>query len=666
MGIKLINIRNFKSLQDITLDFDRNFYDIQCIIGKNGTGKSNILDAINYFYKMSQNDFLPTENYTDSYNKYIQSMQIEFLYDLDILVRLNSNNYLDTIIKDLIPYVKNNKILLRFTQYKDGKVEWYPPEKDIRKNLSKLFPIYMIDTRFITLEDWSVIWDIISELSISNIRTNDVEINNKLDDILDEIYGKKCSKSLNKIESIFNNENITINKNNYNERFKNALYTRFGGSEFLSNSNKIDYYSDGTNSLKYIKMIVQLASLLSDTGWKNPLLIIDEPEIGLHPQYIDELVECFYQCKNSRVNILLTTHSANLVTSLIKIQLKVGLRRLFIKSNYTKLEKIRDLVEQNDKFLISNKETECYFANGILFVEGTTEMQLFQYPRLRELFNFIKYVKFFSCDSNDASLRLISPNNNKYNLPYIVLVDMDKIIKYSIKSKKFSPKPNNTINPLYSNEILKSQKLLYYNLKKQRKLLTHNTYQFLMKSLRKCTFEQNEALFWLDNYIYYNLKTSIKNYCLKYNVYPVNTTIEGCIINDVNYNIVKTWFVSFLKQSDIAKFDTLYTIYDDVYYKISVLRLILNGKLDNLLTLDEAKQCKLVSNNFVKEIKYFNNVVGDKTSGWIINFMDYYFSNYIDKIEFSFMKLNHFKKHFRELSFILQIAQDMVKSNYNE
>lgn len=408
-----------------------------------------------------------------------------------------------------------------------------------------------------------------------------------------------------------------------------------------------------------------MASLLSDTGWKNPLIIIDEPEIGLHPQYIDELVECLYECNSLRVNTLLTTHSTNLITSLIKIQLKVGLKRVFIKSNYTKLENIKDIVEVNDKFLISNKETECYFANGILFVEGTTEMQLFQYPRLRELYKFIKYAKFFSCDSNDASLRLIHPNNNKYNLPFIVLVDMDKVLNYNVKKKRFSPKPNNTTNPLYSKEIIQSQKLLYYDLKKKKKLSTHNKYNYIIKSLKKCTFEQNKDVFWLNNHVYNNLRVLTKEYCLNYNVYPVSTTIEGCIINKDNYNVVMEWFLTFLKQTDVVRLESLLAYSNDMSYKLTVFRLILNGKLDNLMTLEEAHKCKLVTSEFVREIKYFNNIVGDKTSGWIISFLDFYFTNYIDKIK-SNERLLNFKKHFRELAFVLQLVQDMVKSNYNE
>ena len=665
MGIKQINIKNFKSLQNVSIDFDRERYDIQCIIGKNGTGKSNIIDAINYFYKMSLNDVLYNDSCTDTNNRYIQKMQIEFIYDLGMTFKLNSNDYLDSIIDELVPYIKDNKILLRLTQYKDGMIEWFPSEKNIRKNLSKLYPIYMIDTRFITLEDWSIIWNIVGELSISNIKKNDDEIENKLDEILDGIYGKKYSKALNKIQNIFLNENITINKNNYNERFINALYTRLGGSEFLSDSKEIDYYSDGTNSLKYIKLIIRLTSFLSDTGWKKPLIIIDEPEIGLHPQYIEDLVQCLYECINPRVNLLITTHSTNLITSLIKNQMTVGLKRVFLKSNYTKLERIKDLVDSNEIFLISNKETECYFSNGIIFVEGTTEMQLFQYPRLKELYEFIRYIKFFNYDSNDASLKLIHPNNNKYNVPFIVLVDMDKIFKYNCINKKFTLNSDKLVNPLYNKDICKSQKLLYYK-KEGKKLATFNAHQYIKKVLKTCTFEQNNTVYWLDNELYRKLYNSISIYCNEYNIFPVRTTIEGCLVNVDNYLIVKEWLECLLEQTYISKLEGLLSLNSNAYYKTTIFRLILNGKFDNLLTLDEAKRGGLVNQSFISDIKNLNKFIGKKTSGWIKNFLDYYFINYIDVIQIQNDKLDKFSKDFNELNNILQSGQDMVKSSYNE
>lgn len=665
MGIKQINIRNFKSLQNVSIDFDRNHYDIQCIIGKNGTGKSTLLDAINYFYKMSQNDILYNDSYTDTNNRYIQKMQIEFIYDLGMPSKLNTNDYLDSIMKDLEPYIRESKILLRLTQYKDGKIEWFPSDKSIRKTLSKLFPIYMIDTRFITLEDWSTIWNIIGELSISNIKKSDNEIEKKLDELLDDIYGNKYSKALTKIKNIFKSENITINKNNYNERFISALNTRLGGSEFLSNSKKVDYYSDGTNSLKYIKLIIQLISFLSETGWKNPLIIIDEPEIGLHPQYIEDLVECIYESLNPRVNLLMTTHSSNLITSLIKNKMTVGLKRVFLKSYYTKLEKIKDLVDTNDIFLISNKETECYFSNAILFVEGTTEMQLFQYSRLRELFKFIKYIKLFNYDSNDARLKLIHPNNNKYNVPFIVLIDMDKILKYSNRSKKFTLNKDKLVNPLFDKDLCKSQKLLYYKTE-GKKIATFNLYQYINKVLKTGLFEQNNSLYWLDNRLYKNLVTAINFYCSEYNILPVMTTIEGCLVNVDNYLIVKEWLDCLLETNNINKLNDLLSNNSDVYYKTTILRLILNGKLDNLLTMEEAKKGGLITDEFIMNIKNLSQYVGKKTSGWINSFLDYYFIHYLDVIDIQSDKLKKFSNDFKELNNILQFSEDMVKLNYNE
>ena len=50
MPIKSISIVNFKSIRKIKLNFENNKYDLHCILGKNGVGKSNILDSIKYFY----------------------------------------------------------------------------------------------------------------------------------------------------------------------------------------------------------------------------------------------------------------------------------------------------------------------------------------------------------------------------------------------------------------------------------------------------------------------------------------------------------------------------------------------------------------------------------------------------------------------------------------
>src|SRR4030042_784973 len=46
MKIKSVRIQNFRSLKDQTVDFD----NYTCLVGANGTGKSNVLHALNVFF----------------------------------------------------------------------------------------------------------------------------------------------------------------------------------------------------------------------------------------------------------------------------------------------------------------------------------------------------------------------------------------------------------------------------------------------------------------------------------------------------------------------------------------------------------------------------------------------------------------------------------------
>ena len=45
MHVAKLSLINFKNYQEITLNFSE---DINCIVGPNGSGKTNLLDAIHY------------------------------------------------------------------------------------------------------------------------------------------------------------------------------------------------------------------------------------------------------------------------------------------------------------------------------------------------------------------------------------------------------------------------------------------------------------------------------------------------------------------------------------------------------------------------------------------------------------------------------------------
>ena len=288
---------------------------------------------------------------------------------------------------------------------------------------------------------------------------NELEkIKEKINELMLDAYGEKYTKTINIIERVFKNENIKIDDSSYWECYTELLKLRLGGEKFLNEENKLTYFSDGLNSLKYIKLIIELIANLSSTGWKNPLLIIDEPEIGLHSLYIDELIECVQSNINKNVNMMLTTHSPHLVSSIIKNEISISIWRIFFENNHSKFEKMQDIIEEKQKYLISDIETGCYFSNALLFVEGKSEKQLFFNKNIKKLYPDIKKINIVNYDSDNSMLDLVYPEHMKFSVPYLVLVDMDKILKYSYRSGKFKLNSDNLVNPLYSTTVKEKQK----------------------------------------------------------------------------------------------------------------------------------------------------------------------------------------------------------------
>ena len=94
-------------------------------------------------------------------------------------------------------------------------------------------------------------------------------------------------------------------------------------------------------------------------------------------------------------------------------------------------------------------------------------------------------------------------------------------------------------------------------------------------------------------------------------------------------------------------------------YRATIVRCCLNGKLDILKNITESGVQKdpIVEN----DIKYIKSMIGKKTGGWIQEFIEFYFENYIDIIEDEKKKNDKFKKDFKELNFILRRSIDMLQ-----
>ncbi len=99
-----------------------------------------------------------------------------------------------------------------------------------------------------------------------------------------------------------------IEKNLQQNNKTNYSPTKIGGKEIKINVKKglnIDLY----NASSSIKQLAPLLLYLRYHAQENDLLIIDEPEMNLHPESQAKLLEVLGMLVNAGVNVLLTTHS---------------------------------------------------------------------------------------------------------------------------------------------------------------------------------------------------------------------------------------------------------------------------------------------------------------------------------------------------------------------
>lgn len=89
MSIKKIIIRNFKSINNLELSFNDK-KSIACFLGKNGVGKTNLFNAIEYFY--DNLDSINVKNVLDVINTYNSKCEISIVYDLtEFDVKINND-----------------------------------------------------------------------------------------------------------------------------------------------------------------------------------------------------------------------------------------------------------------------------------------------------------------------------------------------------------------------------------------------------------------------------------------------------------------------------------------------------------------------------------------------------------------------------------------------
>ncbi|MGL4533906.1 MAG: AAA family ATPase [Fusobacteriaceae bacterium] len=316
MKIKNMQLKNHPVLKNLAVDFlDENekIENLIVIAGANGSGKTNLLEAI-YNYFVSKSEFKRTDD-----------MEIEFTYEeqkvLEKYKFRNKEHDLETMIQHLCNYnyYKNSDLT-----YDDGS---YVKEL---KNLSKIIYVpteinfseiinvdntYKYEYKFLNKIDNKIINDVPSYLAtkVKLVQKENEELTYK------EVK-EKVSAEINEIFEILE---LDIKMIGFSSDEKDLpLFSNSYGETF-----EINKLSSGEKQLFIRALTLKMIEA------ENAIILIDEPEISLHPKWQQRILKVYENIgKNNQ--IIIATHSPHILGSVsnekIRI-LKKGLSEIEIK-----------------------------------------------------------------------------------------------------------------------------------------------------------------------------------------------------------------------------------------------------------------------------------------------------------------------------------------------
>lgn len=454
--ISYLKIKNYRSIVDLDIYFD----EITALVGNNNCGKSNLLSAIKWFLR-------PTSfKKSDFYNPG-NPVEIEGVVDGV------SSNMLDALdpkhrVK-IVPYVNGRNIKLRRVQNNPGDAaskivleifnpsgqgRWDKNPTGISSAIQALFPepIYveaMDDANEDVCKNKSgtTIAKLISKIIEPFIKSQEKGFEGVFSQLKKriEVDGadraeelKKFDKGVSDImDSLFPGIelNLHIPTPTLRELFKGG--TIKAKESQLNRASDISDLGHGAQRMAQMSLIRYLSEVDQAECASRTILLIDEPELYLHPNAIEKLRKSIHSLSTHGYQIVYSTHSPLMIereliksTCLIRKDEKGhSFRRKSVKESVEKVA-TSDFSTQMDVLFDLENAKDLLFSDSVVIGEGNTEKILI--PELYEK-------KFGNTLGHDriAFIGLQGSGNvikckkivEAMGLPVVAIVDLDYAFK---------------------------------------------------------------------------------------------------------------------------------------------------------------------------------------------------------------------------------------------
>ena len=281
---------------------------------------------------------------------------------LAILNRNFSNEFNNQITNIYTELVGNIKLKIQ------GKESFLSIENNIIKEIKNE---HFLNTEIVYIDDPFILDDLTDELFVRNaIKNTDYntiynhknylkyKLIQKKGSLVDEIIlNSKLEKFYLKLNELFEGDIILSNRGNYVYRRKNK-----------GNELNLTNLSAGLKSFAVLKML-----FINNTLQENGTIILDEPEIHLHPEWQIKFAELIVLLqKEFKMHILLTTHSPYFLKA---VQVYSKKYKISNKCKYYMSELDGEQAVLVDK---TNKTDDLFYKLAISFENLMNEEELYE------------------------------------------------------------------------------------------------------------------------------------------------------------------------------------------------------------------------------------------------------------------------------------------------
>ena len=292
MKIKNLHIKEFKGLRDISINFEKNDepLDLVVLAGSNGSGKTRILESVlryfQYDINYKRNNIEAGIFYEEKEKNCISNVQ-DFFYGLEYFSYHEVNNPL---------YEKHIEIKNKLDIL--PKIIYVPTEINFQK-MDVASTTLVQEYKFINIVNTNLIKDIPSYIATKMISAMFKNKNEKVGDVQKKVFDE--------INEIFENLNIDVKVEDISQDGRNiTLFTNSAGDKF-----DINELSSGEKQLFLRTLAIRMLNP------ENSIILIDEPELSLHPKWQQRIVDVYRKIgKNNQ--IIIATHSPHILGSVKK------------------------------------------------------------------------------------------------------------------------------------------------------------------------------------------------------------------------------------------------------------------------------------------------------------------------------------------------------------